>query len=178
MMTKPAAAFRIARTSQVLAIRSPVPLPLLSHVLDHSVGGPRANGTHYGPSVSRHYSAPFGYYENSGTLRLVSCRPSHVPLRRNVRARRRCPIHVLQCVRYASPIAQGVPRAKVEPVARDGVGLLDVLPTSVPLHRWTLGFGQSCSHPIAQALQDYALHVFGHPPLSRHAVVPYPFGVR
>lgn len=34
------------------------PLPLLSHVLDHPVSGQRANGTHYGPSVSCHYSNP------------------------------------------------------------------------------------------------------------------------
>src|SRR5712691_1650048 len=38
------------------------------------------------------------------------------------RARRRCPIHALACVRYASSIAQGVPRAKGVPAARDGVG--------------------------------------------------------
>ena len=34
-------------------------LPLLSHVLPgHPVRGQRANGTHYGPSVSCHYSHP------------------------------------------------------------------------------------------------------------------------
>ena len=38
------------------------------------------------------------------------------------RARRRCPIHALACVRYASSIAQGFPRAKGVPAARDGVG--------------------------------------------------------
>ncbi len=38
-----------------------------------------------------------GYYENSGTVSLSTCRPSHVPRRRNVRARLRCPTHVLQC---------------------------------------------------------------------------------
>ncbi len=65
----------------------------------------------------------FGYYENSGTVSLSTCRPSHVPLRKNVLARRRCPTHALQCPHWASPITQGVPRAKVEPVARDGVGI-------------------------------------------------------
>jgi hypothetical protein len=40
---------------------------------------------------------PIGYYENSGTVSLSTCRPSRVPLQRNVLARRRCPIHVLQC---------------------------------------------------------------------------------
>jgi hypothetical protein len=39
------------------------------------------------------------------------------------RARRRCPIHALECPRWASSITQGVPRAKVELVARDGVGM-------------------------------------------------------
>jgi hypothetical protein len=54
---------------------------------------------------------------------LSACRRSHVPSRRNVLARRRCPTHALQCPHRASPITQGVPRAKVEPVARDGVGV-------------------------------------------------------
>jgi len=102
---------------------SPVPLPLLSHVLDHSVGGPRANGTHYGPSVSGYYRHPLGYYENSGTVRLASCRPSRVPSRRNVRARRRCPTHALQCPHWASPTVQGIPRATRDLVARGGVGV-------------------------------------------------------
>ena len=62
------------------------------------------------------------YYGDSVTLRLASCRRSHVPSRRNVLARRRCPIHALECVRYTSSIAQGVPRAKSVPVAHDGVG--------------------------------------------------------
>jgi hypothetical protein len=54
----------------------------------------------------------------------LSCfRPSHVPLRRNVPARRRCPTHDLQYPHWASPITQGIPRAKVALVARDGVGV-------------------------------------------------------
>ena len=40
-----------------------------------------------------------GYYENSVTVGLATFRQSHVPLRRNVLARRRCPIHALQCLR-------------------------------------------------------------------------------
>jgi len=124
MMGSTVAALRISRTSQLLHIGSPIPLPLLSHVLGHPGGGQRANGTHYSPSVSCHYSNPVGYYENSVTVGLSACRRSHVPLQRNVLARRRCPIHVLQCSHWASPIAQGVPRAKVEPVARDGVGVI------------------------------------------------------
>jgi hypothetical protein len=66
---------------------------------------------------------PIGYYENSGPLTLSCFRPSHVPLRRNVPARRRCPTHALQYPHGASPITQGIPRAKVELVARDGVGV-------------------------------------------------------
>lgn len=58
MMSSPAAAFRISRTLQVLTVGSPVPLPLLSHVLGHPVGGQRANGTYYGPSVSGHSRNP------------------------------------------------------------------------------------------------------------------------
>ena len=65
----------------------------------------------------------FGYYGNSVTVGFAAFRQSHVPLRRNVLARRRCPTHDLQCPHWASPITQGVPRAKVEPVARDGVGV-------------------------------------------------------
>jgi hypothetical protein len=57
-MTNSALALRISRTSQLPAIGSPVPLPLLSHVLGHPVGGHRVNGTHYSPSVSGHYSHP------------------------------------------------------------------------------------------------------------------------
>jgi hypothetical protein len=42
---------------------------------------------------------------------------------RTSRERRRRPIHPLQYPRWASAIAQGVPSAKVEPMARDGVGV-------------------------------------------------------
>jgi hypothetical protein len=101
-----------------------------------------------------------GYYENSGTIRLASCRPSHVPHQRNVLARRRCPIHALECVRYASSIGQGVAWKKADSIPTDGVGYTDVLPTSVRFHHWTLGFGQCSSHRIMQALQDHAIHVF------------------
>ena len=118
-----------------------------------------------------------GYYENSGTVSLSTCRPSHVPHRRNVLARRRCPIHVLQCAHCASPIGQGVAWKKVDSRHTDGVGCTDVLPTSVRFHRWTLGFGQFGSHHIAQALRDHAIHVFGPLPLSNQAPVPSPFRV-
>ena len=57
-MIRPVLAFRLSRTSPWLVIRSLVPLPLLSHVLGHPVGGQRGNSTHYSPSVSRHYSDP------------------------------------------------------------------------------------------------------------------------
>ena len=58
VMASSVSAFRISRTSPILAIRSPVPLSLLYHVLGHPFGGHRGNGTHYSPSVSRHYSDP------------------------------------------------------------------------------------------------------------------------
>jgi hypothetical protein len=73
----------------------------------------------------------FGYCENSVTVGLSACRRSHVPLRRNVLARLRCPIHVLQCTHCASPIGQGVAWKKVDSMHTDGVGSTDVLPTSV-----------------------------------------------
>ena len=92
---------------------------------------------------------PIGYYENSVTVGLSTCRRSHVPLRRNVLTRRRCPTHALQCARYASSIGQGVVWKKLDSIHTDGVGYTDVLPTSVQFHHWTLGFGQSSSHLIA-----------------------------
>ncbi len=49
------------------------------------------------------------YYWHSVTLGLASYRPSRVPSQRNVIERRRLPIHPLQCPRWASAIAQGVP---------------------------------------------------------------------
>jgi len=63
------------------------------------------------------------YYGGSVTLALSGRRPSRVPSLMNVLARRRLPTHALECVRYASSIEQGVPSAKVEPMALDGVGL-------------------------------------------------------
>ena len=63
------------------------------------------------------------YYEHSVILGLASLRPSRVPSLRNVLERRRLPMHPLQCPRWASAITQGVPSAKVEPMARDGVGV-------------------------------------------------------
>ena len=117
------------------------------------------------------------YYENSGTMRLASCRPSHVPHQRNVLARRRCPIHALACIHYASSIGQGVAWKKADAIPTDGVGYTDVLPTSERFHHWTLGFGQCSSHPIAQAWQDRTIHVFCYAPLSDHALVPSPFRV-
>jgi len=59
MMDSAASALRISRTSQLLHIGPPVPLPLLSHVSPgHPVSGLRASGTHYSPPVSGHYSHP------------------------------------------------------------------------------------------------------------------------
>ena len=92
---------------------------------------------------------PIGYYENSVTVGLSTFRRSHVPLRRNVLTRRRCPTHALQCARDASSIGQGVVWKKLDSIHTDGVGCTDVLPTSVQFHHWTLGFGQCSSHPIA-----------------------------
>jgi hypothetical protein len=68
-------------------------------------------------------------------------------------------------------------KSETVPVAHDGVGFTDVLPTSVIFHHWTLGFGQFSSRHIAQALRAHALHVFGHLPLSNQALVPSPFRV-
>jgi hypothetical protein len=72
------------------------------------------------PLVGRHSHE---YYWHSVTLGLASGRPSRVPSPRNVLERRRLPIHPLQCPHWVSAIAQGVPSAKAEPMAHDGVGL-------------------------------------------------------
>ena len=53
----------------------------------------------------------------------------------------------------------------------------DVLPRSVRVHPWTLGFRESTFHLIAPALQGGIRHVFCYPLLYRHAVVPSPFRV-
>ena len=60
------------------------------------------------------------YYEHSVTLELALCRPSHVPVVLNVLARRRCPIHPLECARCTSPITRRVRPAKLGRHARDG----------------------------------------------------------
>ncbi len=85
------------------------------------------------------------YYENSVTMGLSACRRSHVPLRRNVLAQLRCPIHVLQCAHCASPIGQGVVWKKVDPIHTDGVGSTDVLPTSVSTTAGHWGSGNQLS---------------------------------
>jgi len=41
----------------------------------------------------------------------------------------------------------------------------DVLPTSVRLHRWTLGFREFTFSRIVQALQNRSVHVFHYLPL-------------
>ncbi len=177
-MTRSALALRILRTSQALTIGSPIPLPPLSHI--HPVTRSVVNEptAHITVRLCQAITAiRFGYYENSGTVTLLCVRPSRVPLQRNVLAQLRCPIHALQCAHCASPIGQGVAWKKVDPMHTDGVGSTDVLPTSVRFHRWTLGFGKSISHDIAQTLRDHALHVFRHLPLSNQAVVPSPFRV-
>src|SRR5499427_5597471 len=104
-MTSPASAFRLSRTSPALGMRPPVPLPLCTAL-------PCA-------LVERHSHE---YYWHSVTVGLASGRPSRVPSPRNVLERRRLPIHLLQYPRWASAIVQGVPWAKVEPMAHDGVG--------------------------------------------------------
>ena len=104
-MPSPASAFRISRTSQMLGIRHLCHFPLCTALPCALVG----RDSHE-------------YYWHSVTMGLASGRPSRVPSQRNVLERRRLPIHPLQCPRWASAIAQGVPSAKVEPMARDGVG--------------------------------------------------------
>jgi hypothetical protein len=54
------------------------------------------------------------------TLGLAPGRPSRVPVVLHVRARRRCPIHPLQCARCTSPIMRRVRPAKVYRHAHDG----------------------------------------------------------
>jgi hypothetical protein len=53
------------------------------------------------------------------TLGLAPGRPSRVPVVLHVRARRRCPIHPLQCARCTSPIMRRVRPAKVYRHAHD-----------------------------------------------------------
>jgi hypothetical protein len=48
------------------------------------------------------------YYDGSVTVGLAPGRPSRVPVVLNVLARRRCPIHPLQCARCTSPIMRRV----------------------------------------------------------------------
>ena len=63
------------------------------------------------------------YYCDSVTVGLASWRPSHVPSSRNVRERRRLPIHALECVHYASLVSQSVAQANVEPALPDDIGV-------------------------------------------------------
>jgi len=51
---------------------------------------------------------------------LAPGRPSRVPVVLHVRARRRCPIHPLQCARCTSPIMRRVRTAKLYQHAHDG----------------------------------------------------------
>ena len=60
------------------------------------------------------------YYDGSVTLGLAPRRPSRVPVVLHVLARRRCPIHPLQCARCTSPIMRRVRTAKVYRHAHDG----------------------------------------------------------
>ena len=60
------------------------------------------------------------YYDGSVTVGLAPGRPSRVPVVLHVRARRRCPIHPLQCARCTSPIMRRVRTAKVYRHAHDG----------------------------------------------------------
>ena len=48
----------------------------------------------------------------------------------------------------------------------------DVLPTSVRLHPWRLGFKQSSLSRIAQALQDHSIHIFRCSPLYQPCSCP------
>ena len=60
------------------------------------------------------------YYDGSVTLGLAPCRPSRVPVVLHVQARRRCPIHPLECARCTSPIMRRVRPAKLSRHAHDG----------------------------------------------------------
>jgi hypothetical protein len=55
--------------------------------------------------------------------------------------------------------------------------VVDVVPTSVRFHHWTLGFRSSNFSLIMQALQDRILHVFRYLLLYQQALVPSPFRV-
>ena len=62
------------------------------------------------------------------------------------------------------------PSSKAYPQRKPNQGLSmasvsDVLPTSVRLHRWTLGFREFTFSRIAQALQNRSVHVFPYLPL-------------
>ena len=63
------------------------------------------------------------YYENSVTLGLAPLRRSRVPSPRNVLERLRFPTHTLSWAHCPLSISQGVPRAKMDRVAPDGVGV-------------------------------------------------------
>jgi hypothetical protein len=71
------------------------------------------------------------YYDGSVTLGLAPHRPSHGASSRNVLARLRCPVRLLECAHCTSPTGQGVAWKKVDPRHTDGVGCTDVLPTGV-----------------------------------------------
>ena len=122
-MTRSASALRISRTSQRLGIRSPLLLPLLSHVLGYRsvVSEPTAH------SMVR-LCRPITELR-LGTMSTPSpwdSRPVGDPMFRTggtCQAQRRCPMHALKCAHCASSIVQGVPRANLHPMAHDGVGV-------------------------------------------------------
>lgn len=66
---------------------------------------------------------PHDYYGNSVTISLSGLRRSRVPSLRNVLERLRFPTYALECIRYASPTCQGVPRTIGDFEATGGVGL-------------------------------------------------------
>ena len=63
------------------------------------------------------------YYDGSVTVGFAPGRPSRVPVVLHVRARRRCPIHPLQCARCTSPIMRRVRTAKLSRHAHDGAAV-------------------------------------------------------
>ena len=101
-----------------------------------------------------------------GTMRTPSpwaSRPLGDPMFRsgeNVLARLRCPIHDLQYPRWASPHRARCTTSESCTHGSQWRRSIDMLPTSVRFHRWSLGFGQFGSHRIAQALRVHAIHVF------------------
>src|SRR5215831_19958498 len=161
-MTSPAAAFRISRTSQTLGMRPPVPLPPVH-------GSPVRPG---GASLPRVLLA----LRDLGTrvLQVIPCSVTEERLENDVGS----PFISFNALVGHRPLSRAYPMSKSGTHGSQWRRNTDVLPTSVPFHRWRLGFKQSSLRLIAQALQDHSLHIFRCLPLYQHALVPSPFRVQ